>query len=376
VRAPRRRNGPRLKGEFLHLIDLLARRTVPAAGVSIGLTRRCPLSCAHCATNSTSTSEEIAAEVLVDFVASFGTDDPPEFLAMSGGEPMLRPALVRELAERASAVGCRSTVLSGMFFARGAGRIPPPIRRAIDAVDHFSVSLDVFHEREVPRANVLRVLDAVLAGGTDVSIHAVGLDADDPYLEELTAEVRRAFDDRVPIFVNTVNAFGRARDWYVPPELSELQAIGASPCQLAAWPLVAWDGTVTTCGNEDVVDGPAPPHLRLGHARDGWPAVQARCRASSMARAIRLYGPMYVADRLAADGDAVVGGCDGYCATCRTLSDSPALLGEVEELMARSSTLTVEAFAADLQLRDGALGFARRYGTERYAELALLGAPA
>jgi hypothetical protein len=36
----------------------------------------------------------------------------------------------------------------------------------------------------------------------------------------------------------------------------------------------------------------------------------------------------------------------------------------------------VEAIATDLQLRDGALGFARRYGTERYAELALLGAPA
>jgi hypothetical protein len=344
--------------------------------VSIGLTRRCPLSCAHCATNSTSTSEEIAAEVLVDFVASFGSDDPPEFLSMSGGEPLLRPHLVCELAERASAVGCRSSVLSGMFFARGAGRIPPPIWRAIEAVDHFSVSLDVFHEREVPRANVLRVLDAVLAGGTDVSIHAVGLDSEDPYLEDLAAEVRRTFEDRVPIFVNTVNAFGRAREWYVPPELPGLQAVGASPCQLAAWPLVAWDGTVTICGNEDVVDGPAPSHLRLGHARDGWPAVQARCRTSSMARAIRLYGPMYVADRLARGEEAAVGGCDGYCETCRTLSDDPAVLSQVEELMARPSTGTVEAIATDLQLRDGALGFARRYGTERYAELALLGAPA
>jgi pyruvate-formate lyase-activating enzyme len=362
----------RVKGEFLHLIDLLARRTVPAAGVSIGLTRRCPLSCAHCSTNSTATSEEIAAEVLVDFVASFGTEDPPEFLMMSGGEPMLRPRLVREHAERAGAVGCRSCVLSGMFFARGAGRIPPPIRAAIDAVDHFSVSLDAFHEREVPRANVLRVLDTVLSSGTDVSIHAVGLDGDDPYLEELTAEVRRAFDDRVPIFVNTVNAFGRAREWYVPPELPQLAGIGASPCQLAAWPLVSWDGTVTACGNEDVVDGPAPPHLRLGHARDGWPAIQARCRASSMARAIRLYGPLYVADRLAADGTP---GCDGYCETCRALSDDPALEERVVALMAQPSTTTVEAVAADLQLRDGALGFTRRYGTERYAELALLGAP-
>jgi len=48
----------------------------------------------------------------------------------------------------------------------------------------------------------------------------------------------------------------------------------------------------------------------------------------------------------------------------------------VEALMARASTATIEAVAADLQLRDGALTFTRRYGTERYAELALLGAPA
>jgi pyruvate-formate lyase-activating enzyme len=343
--------------------------------VSIGLTRRCPLSCAHCSTNSTSTSEEIAADVLLDFVASFGSDDPPQFLMMSGGEPMLRPRLVRELAERAGAVGCRSCVLSGMFFARGAGRIPPLIRAAIDAVDHFSVSLDAFHEREVPRANVLGVLDEVLSSGTDVSIHAVGLTADDPYLEDLTAEVRRTFADRVPIFVNTVNAFGRAREWYVPPELPELAGIGASPCQLAAWPLVSWDGTVTACGNEDVVDGPAPSHLRLGHARDGWPAIQAQCRASSMARAIRLYGPLYMSDRLAGGGGASPA-CDGYCETCRALSDDPVLQPRVEALMARASTATIEAVAADLQLRDGALTFTRRYGTERYAELALLGAPA
>jgi hypothetical protein len=47
-------------------------------------------------------------------------------------------------------------VLSGLFFARKPG-IPKSIKSAIDAVDHFSVSMDAFHEREVPRSNVFTV---------------------------------------------------------------------------------------------------------------------------------------------------------------------------------------------------------------------------
>jgi pyruvate-formate lyase-activating enzyme len=357
----------------VHLVDLLAHRLLPGAGVSLALTRRCPLSCAHCATNSMMSSEQVAGAVLLRFVDTFGTQDPPQLLAMSGGEPLLRPRLVQELAERAHAVGTASTVLSGVFFARGRGRIPAAIQAAIDELDHFSVSLDVFHEREVPRANVLRVLDTVLAGGTDVSIQVVGLSADDPYLEEVTDEVRRVFDDRVPMFVNTVKARGRAADWLDAPLPAPLEQASADPCMLASWPLVGWDGTITACGNDDVVDGPAPEHLRLGHAAtDGWPQIQARCRASSMVRAIRLYGPEQMAERFAAAAT-----CSGdFCTTCMALSDDRAVEPLVSEVMARASTALLEKLVLDTQQRAGAITFARRYGTARYAELTALGAAA
>src|SRR3954464_1969621 len=167
----------------MHLADYLAIRSIPAAGVSLALTRRCPLSCAHCATNSTFTSEEAPAELFLHFVDSFTVDDHPEVLAISGGEAFLRPALLATLAERAALVGCRTAALSGMFWAK-ARRIPPPIKRAIDVLDHFSCSLDIFHEREVRREDVYRVLHVLLSEGKDVSIHVTGLDADDPYIVE------------------------------------------------------------------------------------------------------------------------------------------------------------------------------------------------
>ena len=137
--------------------------------------------------------------------------------------------------------------------------------------------------------------------------------------------------------------------------------------------LAAFDGTVVACGNDDVVDGPAPAHLRLGHADvDGWPAVRARTLASSMLRAIRTYGPEHLAERHG--GGAIR--CDGYCSTCRRLSDHVELAGRVDEQMRGPSAALVEEHVLALQRHAGANGFIRRFGMSSYADLVSLGAPA
>jgi pyruvate-formate lyase-activating enzyme len=355
----------------LHLVDYLALRAIPAAGISIALTRRCPLSCAHCATNSTFTSEEAPADMFRRFVDSFTVEEHPQALAISGGEAFLRPALLQELAERAELVGCRTLALSGMFWAKSR-RIPPPIKRAIDALDHFSCSLDVFHEREVRRADVYRALDTLLSEGKDVSMHLVGLDADDPYLAERTAEIRERFDDRVPMLVNGVNPYGRAAEWLQVPDYDDTSAAQPNPCALAAWPVLAFDGTIVGCGNDDVVDGPAPAHLRLGHAdADGWAAIRARTLTSHMLRAIRTYGPEHLAER---HGAATP--CDGYCSTCVRMAGDAPLMSAIEQHMRRPQAAIVEEQVQALEREAGPTGFIRRFGMSRYAELVNLGAPA
>jgi hypothetical protein len=355
----------------VHLSDYLIIRAVPAAGVSLALTRRCPLNCAHCATNSTFTSEEAPAELFHRFVDSFTPEERPDVLAISGGEAFLRPKLVQELAEKAALTGCKTAALSGMFWAKDK-RIPPPIKRAIDTLDHFSVSLDVFHEREVDRFDVYRVLHQLLDEGRDVSIHIVGLDANDPYLAERTEEVRAQFDGRVPMLVNCVNAVGRAREWldFADVPVGE-RSHDPEPCTLAAWPLVAFDGTIVACGNDDVVDGPAPDHLRLGHAdTDGWGVIKRRALASSMLRAIRTFGPEYVLDR---QGSGVIT-CDGYCASCQLMPTDVMLEARVEEMMAGPVARLIEDQIVTLQREAGPKSFARRYGLAAYAELVTLGA--
>jgi hypothetical protein len=201
-------------------------------------------------------------------------------------------------------------------------------------------------------------------------VHLVGTGAADPYLAERTDEVRQRFGGRVPMLVNSLNSVGRAREWLDASAVDLPPSTDADPCTLAAWPLVAFDGTVVACGNDDVVDGPAPPHLRLGHAaQDGWPEIRRRALASSMLRAIRTFGPEYLVDRA---GSGVIA-CDGYCATCRLMSADVLLEARVEELMARPSAAVMEQQVVALQQGAGPETFARRYAMRAYADLVTLG---
>ncbi|APY85286.1 radical SAM protein [Streptomyces alfalfae] len=369
----------------MHLLDLLAARPRPAAALLMTLTRRCPLSCAHCSTASATDSEQLDAAPLTAFAETFRPADRPDFLLLTGGEPLLRPRLVTTLAETARAAGVRSQLQTGMFFARdadGGGRVPPPIAAALAAVDHVSASLDVFHEAEVPRARVLDVLRALHEAGKDVSVQLTGRGPDDPYLAEATGEIRRAFGDRVPVLVAQVRAAGRAAAW-LPEAGPTAVPRGAAPCAMAAWPVVAFDGTVVACCNQSVVDGLGgrlPGHLRLGHvADDDWPTIRRRLVERPLLRGIRTLGPVHLADTLAGaprnaapsgEGDA------GYCGTCVSALGGPDAARAARARLRRTGARVLEHEIGRLVEDGGADGFLAGHGVDGYRELARLGAPA
>jgi hypothetical protein len=303
------------------------------------------------------------------FIGSFTAAERPEVVALTGGEPLLRPAVVEEVAQRCHAVGTRVHVLTGMFFARGS-RVPGRIREALLSVDHVAASLDRFHEAEVPRAAVFRVFAELVAQGQDVSLQVVGLDGQDPYVERLVQDVRREFRDRVPVLVSAVRPEGRARAWMpadgVPAHEAEPEP---RPCTMAAWPVVCSDGRITACCNQKVVDGRGPAHLSLGHAATlGWPEIAARCRRDVVLRAIRSLGPPALS-RLAGTR-----ACGGYCQTCHALADAPDLPAAVEDSIRPELLELMDGCVAAVQRGAGAQRFAERFGTPGYAELVTLGA--
>ncbi|MFJ4368339.1 radical SAM protein [Streptomyces chartreusis] len=335
----------------------------------MALTRRCPLACRHCSTNSLMNLPNNPVEPFVQLVDTFTAEEHPELVLMSGGEALLQAETVRKIAQRSRAVGTRSYVLSGMYFARES-RIPTPIKRAIDSVDHFAASIDAFHEEEVERSAVIEVLRQLMSEGKDVSIQIVGLDDEDPYLEEAIDDLRTSLDDRVPILVGHVNSAGRAAEWLhhdAPPVLAS-SAATPSPCAMASWPLVRFDGNIIACCNQDVVDVDViPEHLLIGNARhDSWESVRERTLTRELMRAVRLIGP----EALAARTDRC---SPGYCGTCMTLSHDHLAKERAKELVESPSISRLESAMGSMLATGGAAAFVRNYGSPRYAELVLLG---
>ncbi|MCW2940332.1 MAG: Radical domain protein [Actinomycetia bacterium] len=356
----------------MELAEIIGLRPQPAAGLLMALTRRCPMRCAHCSTDSSMTGRDPDQEPFLRFVRSFTRRDRPDALLLTGGEPLLLPGLVTQIVAAAHDAGTRCAVLTGAFFARSA-RIPAAILSVVDVVDHFSVSTDAFHEREISRTDVFRLLRQVLDAGTPVSIHTVGAGDDDPYLADLIRDVTRAFGSMVPILVNAIRPVGRASGL---PGLSA--AGGGSPdprralsCAMAAWPVVAPDGEIVACCNQSVVDRrPVPRHLSLGHVTtDDWAVVRNRVLASPILRAIRTVGPSHILARAGAPEG-------GYCAGCRGLGEDPAAAAEAVRIGAGVAGRLLADHAAHIQVAAGPVAFVRRHGCARYADLVTMGSKA
>ncbi|MFJ7084661.1 radical SAM protein [Streptomyces griseus] len=374
----------------MELAELVARRPFPAAGLLIGLTRRCPLRCAHCSTGSDLfTREGPDGGQLERFVGSFTEENRPDVVMLTGGEPLLLPALAERLSTLARRTGSRTALLSGMFFARSGsalaggrfgglsgGRrgaaIPPAILRAIRSVDHFSASLDVHHEREVPRADVFRALHRIRAEGVAVSLHLTGTGAADPYLAGLTRAVEEEFGGQVPCLVNEVRPFGRAASW-ARPARSGPDPAAASPCSMAAWPVVAFDGRVLACCNQDTVDRrPVPAHLDLGHiGADDWATVRRRALESPVLRMLRTVGPTHLAARYGSGPPA-----GSYCDGCRALGGDEAAMAGARAVAGGAAGALLDLTAAVRGSREGAQGVVRRHGCAAYAPLVVTGGPA
>ncbi|MEU9272129.1 radical SAM protein [Streptomyces sp. NPDC048251] len=352
------------KGVAMRLAELMALRQRIVAGALVSLTERCPLSCAHCSTAATRRGRDLDSAALLGFLRTFTPADRPDVLMLTGGEPLLRPGLVIEAAVAARARGTRTAVLSGAFFADG-GSLPPTVCEVARAVDHFSLSLDAFHERQVPRRNVFDVLDALLGTGVAVSLHLLADGPADPYPDEVGAQVRRRFGTDVPMLVGQVRPVGRGgtlRPLPRPPAGPDPWA--AAPCDMAAWPVVTTDGTVTACCNQDVADRRVRPgHLGLGDIRTTtWQTVRERAQASPMLRMIRTVGPVHIATRAGLPAG-------GYCATCHRLDGSDAARDWTDRAGTGPAGELLQSAAVHRGETGGPAALVARHGPARHAHL-------
>jgi len=353
----------------MHLSDMLKLRATPGAAVFLSLTQRCPLKCRHCCTGSLMSSEQHEASIFSDFVDTFTADCRPETVYLTGGEALLRPALVSGITERVHAVGGKVSLISGMYFLRNKA-VPPAVQRAIDGVDHFTASLDVFHEEQISRQAVLEYLALLLDADKDVSLQLVGSDDDDPYLAQATADAVRITGGRMPMLVAHLGPVGRGKDLFETTDtglVHEFAVVEPLPCQMAAWPVVTYDGTVFACCNQEAVDEKSPGHLRVGHASEGWPVLLERYRRMPFIRAVRVLGPRVIAQKVGA------GVTKDFCGTCRSIPDTPEVAAALEEMTSSPSFVRIETVVRRLSQEHVIDAVVKRHATKRYAELIHLG---
>jgi len=334
--------------------DVVQRRSVAAAGVYVALTRKCPLHCAHCSTESTMSSPEEDDNYYRDFIDTFTASEHPEIVWFTGGEPMLRPALVRELAIKSHAVGARTVLTTGLYFGR-RGRIPNLFWPALEAMDFVTVSVDTWHEDEVPRAVAFDCFAEMLDHGLDLGIQATGTDVNDPYLSQLTEELEARFDRRIGVYVGLLKAVGRGEGVAEALGLSR-EATGEGPpqpqgCGGLSWPVFGFGGDATNaCCNQEAVNS-RPDHLRLV---TNWPEMARSLRQDAVLKVINLVGPRVLAHEL----DGTTQPPMDYCGKCQSLSGRADLRTKAEEIIARPAWEIIEALANGMrdEIGDPTLG--------------------
>lgn len=331
----------------MNWLDVFELRRQAGAGLYLALTRRCPLRCAHCSTSSTLLSEQADEQVYLRFVNSFTSDDHPEILWLTGGEPLLRPRLVMDITERAHRVGTRVAITTGLFFAR-QGCLPASLVPVLQKINFVTASLDVFHEREVPRDAAFRTLDEMLAAGVSVGLQVTGIDDDDPYLSDVLAEIRHRFGRAIGVYVALLKPAGRAKEWLdadgasSPPTRPSAARPLPQGCDAATWPVVTFSGAVVGCCNQETIDNP-PEHLLLGDTGSlTWPALRQAMLSRPILRVLRTVGPRAAAYDAGQDYQT-----SDYCSTCRALS--PSAVEAASAITSRGSWTTVEQLSASLK---------------------------
>lgn len=317
----------------MHLVDILKVRSHPCRGVYFAITRKCPLSCAHCLSDSTMESDERSAGIYQKFAETMTIENHPEILMLTGGEPLLRPNLVRSISFHSKNIGTKVGIATGAYFAK-YDKVPRSIQEAIEQVDMITVSIDEFHEREVPRVSVFKAIRWMLDLGKFVHIQTVGYSPFDDYVNGLLAAVKANFSEDVPVFVAKLSPVGRASEWL---ETHNDAFSSESGCMFASWPVVTYHGVIAACCNQDVVNGPVPAHLQIGHAQThSWEDVTRYYKNDKILEVIRVRGPAAIASL---GKDAACNGCE----TCKSLSKN--LL-----LRSQASKISNEPFSIALKL--------------------------
>lgn len=229
----------------------------------IGLmyTRTCPLTCAHCITESAPhVRERMRFEHARKYMRVIGRFGAP--ICFSGGEPILYYREIAELIREAKTLAMKVSLVTGAGWARSEARIRHRINVLAEAgLDGICISWDQYHEAFGTSDRVRSLIEAATDHGIAVSVRNVTATSDD------TDRRHEKFVDLAIVReVGRIVPLGRAASL---PESHFIMDddLPREVCQTIFAPVVEPDGNVyACCGPAHFAKRSSP--LLLGNAEE------------------------------------------------------------------------------------------------------------
>ncbi|RMG16879.1 MAG: radical SAM protein [Deltaproteobacteria bacterium] len=322
---------------------------MPAAFKSLGVlyTKRCPLECAHCVTESGPSAEgKLDVERAVHVIELIGPFVGR--VALTGGEPLLYPEEIAEVVERTSH-RFFVHVVTGAFWAKSERRTEEILGRLRSAgLGHISISWDPWHAEFIDARTFLRGLDAALAKGFQVAVVLGGSQQD--WRE---SGILRELEQRgVGINPQRLSFTGRAA---TSLQLASNEPVEDRGCAGYFHLSVDWEGILRVCCGPSLAAGPGSA-LYLGKlGEDDLVAAVERARRDPALAGIAVLGPRVLARRAGrARLPVMQETSEAPCATCLGLFQDAAAVTRLREALRRSGDhrRIVAAVMADAARRE------------------------
>ena len=319
--------------------------------LSIMLTRRCNMSCAHCSVESGPRVRKEPADAEVLALVDEAVDSRIAGLLVTGGEPMLREQLVLEILRRAKRHGLPVAMATNGFWGKkrtAAWQKVRALKRA--GLGKLTVSYDRYHAEFQGPEPALNIAGAAEWFDLPLNINITRV-ADDPELAALVAPFENQHHQKMRFY--DVQAIGRARQ--LP--LAELRSETSGYCNACRAPALTDDGRVTACNGPSYFVAPGSP-LAIGSVREApLKELLERHRTDPILETIRLFGPSRLLKELEGMGGAARFGLrethSGLCDVCLDVNTNMEAVAALRERLA-DPRLAAERAAGRLVL-DGSV---------------------
>ncbi|WP_282213493.1 radical SAM/SPASM domain-containing protein [Methylococcus capsulatus] len=302
---------------------------------TIGLvyTRACPLSCAHCITESSpKVRGRMGLEQASDYLKTISLFSPS--VCFTGGEAMLYYRDILELVSQARGLGLKTSLVSGAGWVRGESSTRARIKALAGAgLNHVCISWDQYHEEFSARERPLLLARLALEAGLEVAVRVVAI-------SDAQKEAYHAMFDGLPVYLQAQTPIMLGRAASLP---AQHFAFRDEPpdgvCAVILSPTIEADGTVYACCGPSYYASHSSP-LRLGNTlEEPLEDILARSRQDPFLEMIHVAGP-YGLYKLLKDlpaGEACLKTRPAYssiCDLCLDVTNDPKLVTAVRERIA------------------------------------------